>query len=47
MTDEEKQMARYMTERAPGSVLEDKDFKRMHMMTKKERKNYELRQLVI
>lgn len=44
---EERVMARYMAEHAPGSIFGKKGFNELHLMTKKERRNYELRQLVL
>lgn len=40
---EEKVMARYMAEHAPGSIFGKKGFNELHLMTKKERRQYELR----
>lgn len=42
MTEEEKVMARFMAEHAPGSVWASRGITQ-HVMTKKERKHYELR----
>jgi hypothetical protein len=44
---EEKVMARFMAEHAPGSIFANKDFNQLHVMTKKERRLYELRQNVL
>lgn len=38
ITREEAEMARYMTERAPGGIRDTRDFDSMHKATKKERK---------
>lgn len=47
LAEEEKQMARYMVERAPGSVRDTHDFSALQKMTKRERKTYALRQQVV
>ena len=43
LAEEEKQMARYMVERAPGSVRDTHDFSALQKMTKRERKTHALR----
>jgi hypothetical protein len=47
LAGEEKQMARYMVERAPGSVRDTHDFSALQQMTKRERKTHALRQQVV
>jgi hypothetical protein len=43
LAEEEKQMARYMVERAPGSVRDTQDFSVLQQKTKRERKTHALR----
>lgn len=43
MNAEEKEMARFMTEKAPGGIRDTKDFDAMHVMTKKEKRSHTLR----
>lgn len=47
ISEEEKVMARYMVEHAPGSLRIKSDFESMHVMTRQERRSYDLRQLVL
>ncbi len=47
LAEEEKQMARYMVERAPGSVRDTQDFSVLQQKTKRERKTHALRQQVV
>jgi hypothetical protein len=47
MSEEEKQMVRYMSNTAPGVMRDNRDFALMHQMTKKERRGFEKRQNVL
>lgn len=41
LSEEETQMARFMTDTAPGHIRDKTDFALMHSMTKKERKSFQ------